>query len=283
MSLFELHKGEVYKGNILVFKNKKLIPHRNIIKETIDRMKIPDDRMKIPDNSTYFYFDDKNPEKASLRNKLGICMNVESYSGNVDCYPEYIAKIFKEIRRGFTRKNIHKEKNLNNLHKYFIWLAERTFKNYNKKVLTVINFLWNLIHELQHLKQKVDFCEELFYINSFFKDCKTELGITNYMQCPIEYDAEKRAKEIITDIFKSEKCDEFIKINEEDIRFKIIKGIDVSDEYNPELETLKILCANIKILKEKQTEIKESSKVDQILKLDFDNILENQKICIKNE
>jgi len=100
------------------------------------------------------------------------------------------------------------------------------------------------------------------------------------MDRPIEYDAEKKAKEIIIDIFKSEKCDEFIKINEEDIRFKIINGIDVSDEYNPELKTLKILCENIKILKKKQSEL---GKTDPISKLDFDNILENQKICIKNE
>jgi len=244
MSLFELQEGEVYKGNILIFKNKKLIPHRNIIKETIDRM-------KIPDNSTYFYFDDKNPEKKPLQGKLGICMNAESYPGNVDSYPDYIANVLKEIRGRLIRKKIHKEKNMNNLHKYFIWLAERTFKNYNNRVFTVINFLWNLIHELQHLKQKVNFCEELFYVDDLFVLCKTELGITNYMQCPIEYDAEKRAKEIITDIFKSEKCDEFIKINEEDIRFKIINGIDVSDEYNPELKTLKILCENIKKKKKK--------------------------------
>ena len=240
--------------------------------------------MKIPDNSTYFYFDDKDPENARLWNKLGICMNVESYYGDVDSYPEYIAKILKEIKMGFIRKNIHKEKNLNNLHKYFIWLAEKTFKNYNNRVFTEINFLWNLIHELQHLKQKVDFCEELFYVDDLFVECETELGITNPMDRPIEYDAEKKAKEIIADIFKPEKCDEFIKINEEeDIRFKIIKDIDVSEEYNPELETLKILCENIKILKEKQIEIKESSKIDPISKLDFDNILKNQKICITNE
>ena len=270
MSLFKLQEEEKYKGNILIFKNKKLNPHRNIIKETIDRM-------KIPDNSTYFYFDDKDPENASIWKKLGICMNVESYSGNIDYYPEYIAEVLKLLKK----KKKHKEENLNNPHKFFIWLAERTFKNYNNRVFTVINFLWNLIHELQHLKQKVNFCEELFYVDDLFVECDTELGITNdIMKRPIEYDAEKKAKEIIIDIFKSEKCDEFIKINEKDKRFQIIKDIDVSEEYNLEFKTLKILCENIKILKKKQSEL---SNTDPISKLDFDNILENQKICIKND
>ena len=269
MSLFKLQEEEKYKGNILIFKNKKLNPHRNIIKETIDRM-------KIPDKSTYFYFDDKNPENAILWNKLGICMNVESYSGDVDRYPEYIAEVLKLLKK---KKN-HKEENLNNSHNFFIWLAARTFKNYNNSVFTEINFLWNLIHELQHLKQKVDFCEELFYVDDLFVECETELGITNPMDRPIEYDAEKKAKEIITDIFKSEKCDEFIKINEEHIRFQIIKDIDISDEYNLEIKTLEILSANLKILKKKQSEL---SNTDPISKLDFDNILKNQKICITNE
>ena len=206
----------------MFFEN--LIPHKFLseIVEVIEIMKVKkkDWFFIILFGDDDYFFEDQLGRYQNVTRKPVYC-NTPTYVGDL----------------------IQNKRSIGKLNISFIWHPKKILNNKTNHLEEKIHFFWNLIHELQHLKQDETYgignTELYSFLGKYFiEKIKIKNTLEIQLLLPVELDAEKKAKKI--------------------------KRIDSNDDFNVKKETLRLLMREKVSLKKKLKEFQDQGKYTDI-------------------
>ncbi len=217
------------KMNTIIYRNKDVSEKSDLI-ERINHM------MKIPADGIYILFDDSDYEDHpnAIFRKQAFHMNIK-VGGVEEMSPEHILAIMDKPDC-----------------EHFVWVSKRIGKSEH------IHFAWVYSHELQHLLRDIS-CHKLSIVGHFLN---VTYGLIDpkvtryYIDIPTEFDCDRRAKGIVTEIFGQEKCDRHILNQGQNPDRKDwaerMQDVEPSALFDVERETLDLLCQHKEPFKAQQ-------------------------------
>jgi hypothetical protein len=236
----------------IVFKNSEAHKKDRLIEKINYLIDVP-----IDDSCIFFATEDKNhiqiwqPDNYDDKYGLqGFYVNLEKDDGKIpDPYPEEITSIFSILGQS----------------KHFIWISK------NISEAEDIHFAWVYSHELQHLKQSLQ--------NPYLLILSELLNVIEYevreVDMPTEFDCEKKAKEIVINIFGEDECVSYLRkmkniSADNDNRYRKLLELNIMDNFDVEKAMQQDICNNKNIIKNSQKQMQN----DDITKwkIDIDKI-----------
>lgn len=143
---------------------------------------------------------------------------------------------------------------------HFIWLSKRICESED------IHFAWIYAHELQHLKQSLN-NPYLLIVTKLLERDIPELDI------PSEFDCERKAKQIVVNIFGEDKCHSYLRemmvgsINSEK-RYSKLLELDIAADFDVEHEVKKAICIKKERMKNIQKEWQDNGSTNWNINID---------------
>jgi len=237
--------------NTFDFKNQVAKEHEKTIHEI-------NDILSLPKCNLYVLFGNQDWRRGD-----GLYIYVKVGGIETDI-PDEVSKIIEKKKPG-----------------HLIWISNRVC------VGDPIHLAWTYSHELQHLKQFLQnptfyFLHEFFWKSLVYSLDKPDTPPQEPIRIPTEYDAERVAKRVVTQIFGKDERIKYIKsqveLNLQSQKWgRIISKADINKKYDVEAETVRYLCKrrHRRWFKERQTKLDNSSVVKT---LNFDKICQEKKI-----